>query len=393
MTDRPFTGSLRASRAGLPLRISPPWTWTALVIIAVATVAALIASWFVHVETTTRARGIVRPAGGVRALVAQTDASVAEVLIRSGDHVEAGTTVVRLEGIDVEAALFEPTRAVAIHDEARRGIAAETGYVQQRASILERLRIAQGQIASYEASVLRQKRHVETVESLRRSGLMSDLQAYAAQEQYDAARRSAEAGRDAQTRLRQELAALDAAHERELREAEGRVNEAKARREGIELPARKSAVDAPVAGTVEGIVVRRGDAVQAGQTLAKLVPDSATLHVVAFLPERDRAFVRPGTTAKLELDQYPYSEFGTIPVRITRIGTALASGYEIREAFGDSVKDDESPRFRVELEIAPQDLRDMTIRPGMMAQVRVTLRRQRALSLLFAPLARWSDAP
>jgi len=206
-----------------------------------------------------------------------------------------------------------------------------------------------------------------------------------------AAQRDAQAARDAEKRTRQELAAIDAARARELREADARIGEARARRESIDLPAQKGAVDTPVAGTIEGLVIRRGDVVHAGQTLAKLMPDAATLHVVAFLPERDRAFVHAGSIAQLELDQYPYAEFGTIPARVTRVGADLASTYEVREAFGDSATDDTRAQFRVELEVAREHLRTLSIRPGMMLDVRLTLRRQRVLALLFAPLQRWSD--
>jgi len=391
MTERLFMRPTRATAAGLPLRVSPPWTWTALFIVGVATIAALVGAWFAHIEVTGRARGILRPVSGIRALTAQTDGTVADVLIRSGDHVPAGTTAIKLQAADVEASLLESTRDLAIRESDRQRIAAESGYEQQRAVLLERLRIAETQIASYQQSLARQKGHVHTMEQLHDSGLLSGLQTDEAHEQYDAALRAAEAGRDAEKRTRQELAAIDAAHARDLREADALVGEAKARRESIDLPAQKGAVDAPVAGTIEGLVVRRGDVVRAGQTLAKLMPDSATLHVVAFLPERDRAFVHVGMPAVLELDQYPYAEFGTIPARVTRVGADLASSYEVREAFGDSAKDDSAAQLRVELDIARNDVRDLAVRPGMMLNVRLTLRRQRVLSLLFAPLARWSD--
>jgi len=391
MSELPFARFTRTTAAGLPLRVSPPWTWTALAIVGVATIGALIASWFIHIEITGRARGIVRPVSGIRSLAARTDGTVADVLIRSGDHVAAGTTVIRLQAADVEASLLESTRDLAVREEDRRRIEAEDGYLQQRATLLERLNIARSQVGSFEQSTARHKAHMEAMEKLRRSGLISGLQTDEAEEQYAAAQRDAQAARDAEKRTRQELAAIDAARARELREADARIGEARARRESIDLPAQKGAVDTPVAGTIEGLVIRRGDVVHAGQTLAKLMPDAATLHIVAFLPERDRAFVHAGSIAQLELDQYPYAEFGTIPARVTRVGADLASTYEVREAFGDSATDDTRAQFRVELEVAREHLRTLSIRPGMMLNVRLTLRRQRVLALLFAPLQRWSD--
>jgi len=327
----------------------------------------------------------------VRALVAQTGGIVSDVLIRSGDHVTSGMTVVRLRAADVEASVLESTRNLAIREEELRSVRADNGHSDQRAALLDRLRIARAQIASLEQSVSRQKAHIATVEQLRASGLMSGMQVDEAHDQYDQAVRALGAGRDAEKRTIQELSAIDEAYMRTLRDADSRLGEAKARRESFDLPAQKATIDVPVSGTIEGLVVRRGDVVQAGQTIARVLPDSADLHVVAFLPERDRAFVHPGTEAVLELDQYPYREFGTIPARVTRVGSDLSSSYEVREAFGDSASTDSGPQFRFELEMK-RTADGPPIRPGMMLNARLTLRRQRVISLLFAPLSRWSDA-
>src|SRR5258708_2429673 len=245
----------KGADGGLPLRISPPWTWSALIVIGMAVLAALVLSWLGHVEVTGRARGIVRPVSGVRALVAQTGGIVSDVLIRSGDHVMGGMTVVRLRAADVEASVLESTRNLAIREEELRSVRAENGHSDQRAALLDRLRIARMQIASLEQSVSRQKAHIATVEQLRASGLMSGMQVDDAHDQYDQAVRALGAGRDAEKRTIQELSAVDEAYVRALRDADSRLGEAQARRESFDLPAQKDPTNAPAPGPTTCLVV------------------------------------------------------------------------------------------------------------------------------------------
>ena len=113
--------------------------------------------------------------------------------------------------------------------------------------------------------------------------------------------------------------------------------------------------------------------------------------MVAFLAEKDRAFVRVGDEALLELDQLPYAEYGTIRARVLRISEFLASPLEIREALGDA-QPPALATFRIELQIldarAAQAAR-VRLRPGMLTDVRFTLRRQRLATLVLDPLRKW----
>jgi multidrug efflux pump subunit AcrA (membrane-fusion protein) len=113
--------------------------------------------------------------------------------------------------------------------------------------------------------------------------------------------------------------------------------------------------------------------------------------VVSFLAEKDRAFVKPGDDVRLELDQLPYAEYGTLQAKVIRISDDLASPYEIREALGEDQKLD-APAYRVELEItdaASLHAAQVRLRTGMLMNVRYTLRRQRFITLVLDPLRRW----
>jgi hypothetical protein len=113
--------------------------------------------------------------------------------------------------------------------------------------------------------------------------------------------------------------------------------------------------------------------------------------VIAFLEEKDRAFVRQGDEVPLELDQLPYAEYGTLRARVVRISSDLASPFEIREAFGDGPAPN-IPAFRVELlviEAKATARAGVPLRSGMLMNARFTLRKQRLITLVLDPLRKW----
>jgi multidrug efflux pump subunit AcrA (membrane-fusion protein) len=146
-----------------------------------------------------------------------------------------------------------------------------------------------------------------------------------------------------------------------------------------------------VAGIVEAVTVKVGDVVQATQIVGKLVPQDRRFQVVAFLPEKDRSSVKLGDEVRLELEQFPYAEFGTIRGHIKRIGDDLASSAEMREALGEDARLSGSA-YRVEIAIsdpAAIESGGINLRSGMLMNVRYTLRRERPITFFFAPIRRW----
>lgn len=167
-----------------------------------------------------------------------------------------------------------------------------------------------------------------------------------------------------------------------------------AQRQGNSLSqqdARQTTVLAPQDGVLEALLVRPGDAVRPGQAIGRLIPEHAPLQVISFLPEKDRAFVHAGSEVRLELDQLPYGEYGTLGARVLRIGDSTASPDDVRQALG-SQRSLEAPAFRVVLAItdhaAARDAQ-LRLRSGMSMQVRYTLRRQRPITLVLKPLQKW----
>jgi multidrug resistance efflux pump len=384
---------LGSREEGAIVRVSPPWTWAVLATMAAMLLTALVLSVAGHVEVSARGRGILRPVGGVRALTAQDGGVVAEVFVSSGQLVAQGAPILRLESAESRVALTESERQLQLLESPFRSFTGqEQAFVDRQVSALRaRIDSMGGQVASLEGSLLAAQKRLQAYEELRGSGLTSAIDLAEAREAVERGRRQLASSREALSQAEQEQAAVQAEWQGRRWRYRAETEAARTRRDALAQALHSGLIDAPEPGFVEAVLVRAKDVVQAGQQVGKLIPRGAPLQVISFLPEAHRASVKAGDAAQLELDQFPYPEFGTVPARVVRISDDLASPYEVREALGEGARAD-VPAFRVELAPAPTTgVSRILVRPGMLANVRFSLRRQRPIVLVLDPLRRWLD--
>lgn len=384
---------LRGEEGSGPLRVSPPWTWALFWTLAAALLVALVGSLAGSLEVTGRGRGILRPAPGIQILNSPIGGTVAQVHAGSGQSIRAGEPLLQLDSTSLNAQFLEAERGLQLLQLDFRAFALRQDRLQadQEASLRARLRMLEEQEASQVDSVGLYQRKLSANQELKKSGLVSSIAVEDAAEALAQALRQLGASRQASVQVRQELASLQARREDELWRREHNLLQAKSRCDALQLSLGQALVKAPVEGTLEAILVKPGDVIQAGQALGRLLPKGAPLQVVAFLPEKDRAFVKAGDNVRLELDQLPYAEFGTLKARVARIAGDLASAQEIQETMGEAGRL-EGANYRVELELTgAQGPTGAPLRMGMLMNVRFTLRKQRPITLFLEPLRRWLD--
>jgi multidrug resistance efflux pump len=375
------------------VRVSPPWTWAVLCCVVVGLAAAIVTSFVGRVEVTSRGRGVLRPKAGVRIVSSQMTGTITRVEVRSGERVRAGDVLLRIDSPTAQAQLLEADRQLEAVRTQFSATASQQDqhYAQQIDSLKARAARITDQIASLRASQAHQERRLEADLQLVRKGLVSELAAGETREALAQIQRQVGGAQQSLDQTRQELASLEARRQDELWQRQQVVSAAQTRRDSLAVTLQQGAVVAPEDGIVEALAARAGEAVQAGQVLGKIVPVDSPLQVVSFVAERDRAFAKPGDEARLELDQLPHAEYGTLRARIVRIGDDLASAPEVVEAFGDGQKL-ETPSYRVELEVTDAgaaEAASVKLRTGALMNVRYTLRHQRLVTLVFGPLKRW----
>ncbi|SEC97457.1 hemolysin D [Rhizobiales bacterium GAS191] len=76
----------------------------------------------------------------------------------------------------------------------------------------------------------------------------------------------------------------------------------------------------PIDGTVQASTLTTvGQIVTSGQELMSIVPEGTTLEIEAYLPNKDIGFVKEGEPAIVKIESFPFSRYGTIDARVTRV--------------------------------------------------------------------------
>ncbi len=373
--------------------LSPPWTWILILVICAMLTTAFAFSLFGYIELNSRGRGILRPAGGVRNLVSQVNGTVKKIHIHSGEKVKTGELLIDLDAPEVQRELLSAQR------QTRR---IQSDYVklteEQKSAFDRQIQNVKNRITIYNEQLLIQKQSLTLFEKnfhskvkLEKDSILSSTEVDAAAEQVAQAKRQLLSIQQALDMALQEKTTLEKRRHDEIWEANNLIDEVTTRLDALKFTLEQTEIRAPEDGTVEAILVKPAEAIRYGQVVGKVIPEQSSLNVISFLAERDRAFVKAGDEVCFELDQLPYTEFGVLLGKISRISNDLASPYEIQEAFGENFRSD-IPCFRIELEITGNKLinaSDTILRSGMLMNVRYTLRKQRLLTLLLDPLKRW----
>lgn len=161
----------------------------------------------------------------------------------------------------------------------------------------------------------------------------------------------------------------------------GQIRELKVQIDKLEYQIEKKHYRAPASGRLVDVAeLGAGAFIADGQRLGTIVANDADVRVRARFPKEVVGMIQPGQVAQLKLDGYPWTIYGTVPARVTRVGTEPGQ-QATPEAIPNTV--------RVELDIeTPSDSR-IQIRHGMTATVEVEIARVSPVALLMRSIGEW----
>ncbi len=413
---------------------SPAGRWLARLICALA--ACIVAwGWFGRIDTVAVAHGKLVAGGRAKAVQTLELGTVRAILVRDGQSVAAGEVLVELDATesaadrarlenDLAAARLDAARFAALaeapHDPlpafappagadpalvaaTRAELLAEAAVHGAALAVLDaeiRQREAEARTAEATAAVYRDslpfiRRNYDALLALAEKGHTSELRVAEAEESLVVRERSLEAELRRGDETRAAIAAIE--HRKEARTATlaaragAGLAEALRRAASLEHELAKArerernrTLRAPVAGTVHDVAVNTiGGVVAPAQRLMSIVPADAPLEVQASLLNRDVGFVRPGQTAAIKIESFPFTRYGFIPGAIVRVSAdaiddpARGLVYPLRASLDDK-------RILVGDQWIP-------LAPGMAATVEVSTGTRRAIDFFLSPLRRYTD--
>lgn len=331
----PFSRTSRALSADNSRR-------SGLLAVGLGTVLITWLAWFtlarvtVH-EVTSQARlEVARAAHEVQAPVAGT---IVRSNLSIGQEVQADEVLVELDASMERLRLREEEARVATLTRQLEVIAAERMALTDVAGLgKQALAAAQAEASARlreaEASSRLASEQAGRLQKLHDTGQLSKAEYERARAQAKQRRAAADAAASAmeslslsgQTKEGERRARL-AELEREIAVLEGELEQAKASAEVLakEIDLRK--IRTPVAGRVGGVLQTQiGAWVEKGTTFGSVVPAGDIKVVAYFRPQAALGRVQPGQRAKVRLQGFPWSQFGSVLATVERVATELRNG-------------------------------------------------------------------
>jgi len=138
---------------------------------------------------------------------------------------------------------------------------------------------------------------------------------------------------------------------------------------------------------VDVVELAADDYIGQGQRLGTILA-KGPLRVRARFPKETVGILRPGQQARLKLDGYPWSVYGTVHATVSSVGTespVLPSQNPESAGMGGTVK--------VELEIQPPDDPRIQLQHGMTTTVEVEVARVSPFALMMRAIGEWNPGP
>ena len=165
-------------------------------------------------------------------------------------------------------------------------------------------------------------------------GLIGEAELARARSDTAQKRAAAEAARLVPARLEAEQRRSDTEHrieiERLMRDAaslRAQLDTTTAAVERLEHQGELRRIRAPISGVLaEVATLHAGGMLQPGDTVATIVPSGALRIVSSFLPADVFGRIRPGQSARLRLDGFPFTQYGSLEAQVSSVASEVRDG-------------------------------------------------------------------
>lgn len=339
---------------------------TFLVILTVV----LVLAWtlIAQVDELARARGQIEPIGDIQVIESRDGGRIETLFVAEGDQIGAGDPIARFDRTRSESELNVADAKRAVFE---MEVERYSAFVEEREPDYRRFQADYPQLVAREIGAFESQRRLlkaeqgisrVKLEEKRAEIVALDMEIPAIVAQKEATEESLEiyrklAERQLSSRVQQaDAIQKDASIARELAAAKGRrevlVAEVKELEQAVdevrqqfysealekrataagelrqvdeELSALQERVSetlvvSPVSGIVQSVPKTRvGEVIEPGGKVAEIVPGDAGVELSARLAPRDVGFVRPGQPAKVKIDAFDSSRYGTLDGTVERV--------------------------------------------------------------------------
>ena len=427
-TETEFLPSILEVTETPPSPVGRAVLWTIVALLVVGGIWVFVG----EVDEVAVAKGRIIPTGNVKIVQSQNKGAIKELLVREGDYVEEGQTLLVLDTTKTQADVDQLRKQVAYYkmtvdrlqaemndqpftppdnkdgDLDQKDINAQMAlYNSRRAKLmadqeknsaaiaqeLAAIESAQAQKQKYTAlfNVAREKE--ERLEMLFKESAVSYFQLLEGRATRVEYQKSAEAMdqeiQKEQAKLaeaRDNQATTDSAYRQDTmtqlveakRQLNGYVEElTKANETNVQ-----SEITAPVSGRVNQLSVHTvGGVVSEGQALMMVVPEDATLEVEAYADNKDIGFIQKGQEAEVKVETFNFQKFGMVKAKVAEISPDVIDDKQDKEKDG---------KYRLTLSVDGDDS-GIDLSPGMNVSAEIKIKKKRIIDFFLDPFRQYKN--
>lgn len=384
----------------------PPFRW--LIITLVCALVAVLITFCIFGSYTKRetAKGVLVPENGMMTITAMTAGTVITLPAHEGDRLEKGAQVASISS-EISTRFGQTREAIA------RQLDLQQEGLKQQLSNLEQLNAETLKSLQEKASLLQQqsveldtiyrqrteqiglaKKQLDKARAMRAEGYASNTEVEKQQnDMLDASVRLQDVARqriDVRQQLsqaRQQLREQPITYSQQKNDIKQKLSEIA--QSMMENESRRSVdLRTPERGTVSAVLVKQGQIVSAGQTLAIILPGNAHLQARIMLSSRAVGFIRPGQRVVLRYQSFPWQTFGQQYGTVKDISTSALSPQEISTITGDSQV--QEPMYQVKVAVDHQTVqaygKEVSLRAGSGLEADFIVDKRRIYQWVLEPL-------
>ena len=201
--------------------------------------------------------------------------------------------------------------------------------------------------------------------------------------------------------------AFAADNNQKLAEAERLLDEAQQRLAKARARLSHTTITSPIDGSVLGLSITTiGQVVGASEEMMRIVPVGTGLEIECYVQNKDSGFVKPGQTAVVKIESFPFTRYGTIDGTVQRIAHDAIPEPDAQTAEANPAKATKSSYFggaqRTQNLVFPVTLQpdrttinidgtNIALTPGMAVSVEIKTGSRRILEYIFSPLVETSS--
>jgi hemolysin D len=380
-----------------PIRLALIMAICALVVVA------LLWAYLSQMDIISVAQGKIEPSGNVKLIEPLETGKVAQILVKNGDPVKTGQTLIMLDDAELKSQLDQllDQLAAAEAEVARRraGIIAvgaldataggigvppiawssdipepirqrEEGVLRDDLKLLgDALAVIDSQIIqksvdakSLDATIAAQQGLVEAAQEFSdmRKAVMNQgagskadwltaLQSLQTQQVTLTTEQAERADDEASIAvLRQSrpkaVSAFLSDYAQKLADAEKQVRDLRHQVRQARARLDQMTLRSPIEGSVEAsIVTTVGQVVSTGQEIMRIVPARGDLQIAAYLPNDEAGFVHAGQQATIKIATFPFTQYGTVTGKVIRVSPDAVTAADAQQALADASRPAASP--------------------------------------------------